>query len=180
VVDSKNGRYVEAIAAMNDLLAMYPSDKELNSEAGAWLSDQGEYEAAAKFFKRALEVDPNFAAVLNNIAYDFAGMHQYDQAIFYLKRYVELEPNEANPRDSLGEIFAEGRVAGRIPGGVSGRPEDRSQVFLFAVAHGGRLRPAGETGSSPSGIRQSAPKLARSGREVSISKSSASTGLAIH
>ncbi len=77
----------------------------------SWLDAQHEYEAAAKFGKRALAVDPNFAGALNTLGYDLAGMHQYEQAIPYLKHYVELEPNDANPRDSLAEIL---QKAGRL------------------------------------------------------------------
>jgi tetratricopeptide (TPR) repeat protein len=107
----EGGHFVDAITAMNDLLAMYPRDTELNFEAEVWLDGQREYEAAAKFGKRALAVDPNFVAVLNEIGYSFAGMRQYDQAIPYLKRYVDLEPGEPNTRDSLAEIL---QKAGRL------------------------------------------------------------------
>ncbi len=111
MVATDEGHFVDAIAAMNDLLAMYPRDIELNYEAEDWLYSQREYEAAVKFAKRALEVDPNFAGALNILGYNLAGMHQYEQAIPYLKRYVELEPNDANPRDSLAEIL---QKAGRL------------------------------------------------------------------
>jgi hypothetical protein len=110
-ISTNEGRFVDAITAMNDLLAMYPRDTELNLEAEVWLDSQREYEAAAKFGKRALEVDPNFAPVLNEMGYSLAGMRKYDQAIPYLKRYAELEPSEANPRDSLAEIL---QKAGRL------------------------------------------------------------------
>jgi hypothetical protein len=105
------GNLVDAIAAMNDLLAMYPRDTDLNREAGIWLFYQGEYEAGAKFDKRALEVDPNFVAALNDMGYILAAMHQYGQAIPYLRRYAELERNDPNPHDSLAEILQE---AGRL------------------------------------------------------------------
>jgi tetratricopeptide (TPR) repeat protein len=106
-----DGRFVEAIAAMNDLLAMYPRDTELNFEAGIWLEMQGEYEASTTFLKHALEVDPNFAPALNDLGYDLADMHQYSQAISYLKRYAEAEPNEPNPHDTLGDVLQQ---AGRL------------------------------------------------------------------
>jgi len=112
MVSRHDGRFVDAIAAMNDLLAMYPRDTDLNFGAALWLLfSQGEYELAAKFAKRTLEVDPNFVAALNVMGYDLAAMHQYDEAISYLKRYAEAEPNDPNPRDSLGEIL---REAGRL------------------------------------------------------------------
>jgi len=111
MVSTNEGRFLDAIAAMNDLLAMYPRDSQLNYEAGLWLQSQGDYEGAAKFTRRALEIDPNFAGALNTLAYDLALMHEYDQAILYLKRYVEAEPNDPNPRDSLAEILQQ---AGRL------------------------------------------------------------------
>jgi tetratricopeptide (TPR) repeat protein len=112
MISRQDGRFVDAIAAMNDLLAMYPRDTDLNLEAALWLLfSQSEYEVAAKYAKRALEVDPNFATALNVMGYDLAAMHQFDQAISYLKRYAEAEPNDPNPRDSLGEILQE---AGRL------------------------------------------------------------------
>jgi Flp pilus assembly protein TadD len=111
-ISEYKGNLVDAIAAMNDLLAMYPRDAELNIEAALWLLfSQGEYEEAAKFTKRALEVDPNYAAALNIMGYALAAMHQYDQSIPYLKRYAKAEPNDPNPRDSLAEILQE---AGRL------------------------------------------------------------------
>jgi tetratricopeptide (TPR) repeat protein len=111
MISKKQGHFVDAIAAMNDFLAMYPRDTDLNFEAGVWLFFQGEYPASDKFLKRALEVDPNFMAALNIIGYDLAAMHQYDQAIASMKRCVEAEPNEPNPHDTLAEILQE---AGRL------------------------------------------------------------------
>jgi hypothetical protein len=52
MISRKQGRFVDAIAAMNDLLAIYPHDTELNFEAGLWSWIQGEYEVSAKFLKR--------------------------------------------------------------------------------------------------------------------------------
>ncbi len=107
-ISTYKGNLVDAIAAMNDLLAMYSRDAQLNLEAGVWLSYQGEHEAAAKFLTRALEVDPKFAVALNINGYNLAAMHRYAEAIPYMKRYAEEEPNDHNPRDSLAEILQEG------------------------------------------------------------------------
>jgi tetratricopeptide (TPR) repeat protein len=111
MISTYRGKLVDAIAAMNDLLAAYPRDAGLNVQAGAWLFRHGEYEAAVKFFKRALEADPDFAAASNMMGYGLAAMHRYGQAIPYLRRYAELEPGDPNPHDSLGEIL---QKAGRL------------------------------------------------------------------
>ncbi len=92
-------------------MAMYPRDEQLNFEAGLWLQSQGDFEAAIRFTKQALEIDPKFAGALNTLGYDLAYMHEYDEAIPYLKRYVEAEPTDANPHDSLAEIL---QKAGRL------------------------------------------------------------------
>ncbi|MGA2966512.1 MAG: hypothetical protein ABSD64_09880 [Terriglobales bacterium] len=110
-ISTDEGRFLDAIAAMNDLLAMYPRDAQLNYEAGLWVRSQGDSEGAVKFTKRALEVDPNFAGALNTLAYQLAFMHEYDQAISYLKCYIEVEPRDANPRDSMAEIL---QMVGRL------------------------------------------------------------------
>lgn len=111
MVSTNEGHFLDGIAAMNDLLAMYPRDARLHFEAGLWLQSQDDNEAAEKLTKRALEVDPNFAGALNTLGYDLANMHEYDQAILYLKRYVHVEPKDPNPRDSLAEIL---QKAGRL------------------------------------------------------------------
>jgi len=111
ILSTDEGRFVDAITAMNDLLAMYPRDAQLNYEAGLWMQSQGNNEGATKLTKRALEIDPSFAGALNTLAYDLANLHEYDQAVLYLKRYVDMEPNDANPRDSLAEIL---QMAGRL------------------------------------------------------------------
>ena len=111
MLSTNEGHFLDGIAAMNDLLAMYPRDARLHFEAGLWLQSQGDNEGAEKLTKRALEVDPNFAGALNTLGYDLANMHEYDQAILYLKRYAEVEPKDPNPRDSLAEIL---QKAGRL------------------------------------------------------------------
>src|SRR6202167_332884 len=111
MVSTNDGHYLDAIAAMNDLMAMYPRDEQLNFEAGLWLQSQGDFEGAIRFTKRALEIDPKFAGALNTLGYDLAYMHEYDEAIPYLKRYIEAEPTDPNPHDSLAEIL---QKAGRL------------------------------------------------------------------
>jgi tetratricopeptide (TPR) repeat protein len=116
MISTNEGRFLDAIAAMNDLLSMYPHDAALSYEAGLWLQSQGDYEGAVRLTKRAFEIDPNFGGALNTLAYDLAYLHQYGEAISYLKRYAEMEPNDPNPRDSLGEIL---QKAGRLEDSIA-------------------------------------------------------------
>ena len=40
MISTNEGRFLDAIAAMNDLLALYPRDTQLNYEAGLWRQSQ--------------------------------------------------------------------------------------------------------------------------------------------
>lgn len=108
---AREGDYVAAIAAMNDLAAQYPRDKRVLFFAARWLGLQEQYGAAQKFIERALAIDPNYAAVLNQAGYAYANSRDFDKAFAAMERYVKLLPREPNPRDSFGEIS---RMGGRF------------------------------------------------------------------
>jgi tetratricopeptide (TPR) repeat protein len=104
------GELVPAISAMNDLLASYPEDKFLLFLAGRWMITQKNYEAAQHLLERAVALDPNYPAALNELGYAYAGTRSFDKAFASLDKYVKLLPGEPNTEDSYGEIS---RKAGR-------------------------------------------------------------------
>lgn len=106
---------LQAIAAMNDLLAEYPKDRRLAFMAGGWLNSQQRFELAATVLERALALDPDYPAALNNIAYAYAYVGNFDKAFAAMDRYVALQPDEPNSHDSYGEIL---RMAGKFDGAL--------------------------------------------------------------
>jgi len=111
VTSTEEGHFLEAIRAMNDLMATCPRDAQLNYEAGLWVRSQGDGVGAVRLTRRALEINPDFAGALNTLAYQLASMNKYDEALSCLKRYIELEPKDPNPYDSMAEIL---QGAGRL------------------------------------------------------------------
>ena len=103
--------FVNAIAAMNDLLSQYPRDKRAHFLAGRWLVQQEEYPAGEKVLEKAVAIDANYPAALNEIAYAYAYTRDFDKAFAAMGRYVKLLPREPNPQDSFGEIS---RMGGRF------------------------------------------------------------------
>jgi tetratricopeptide (TPR) repeat protein len=103
--------YLPAIAAMNDLLAMFPDDHRLAFLAGGWLIHQERYEQARVVLQHALTLFPNYPAALNDLAYAYAFTGEFDRAFAAMERYAALEPDEPNPHDSYGEIL---RMAGKF------------------------------------------------------------------
>src|SRR5580692_3106071 len=63
------GDFIGGISAMNDMLEMYPRDKHLFYLAGNWLMGESGTEQAERMMQKALAIDKNFPAALNDLAY---------------------------------------------------------------------------------------------------------------
>src|SRR5207249_11773703 len=87
-------KYVPAIAAMNDLVALYPKDQLLLYIAGGWLGRQTRYTQSIGILERAVALDPNYAAALNELAYEYAFTGDFPKAFALMERYVALEPDQ--------------------------------------------------------------------------------------
>ena len=111
----QEGDFIGGISAMNDMLEMYPHDKHLYYLAGNWLMGENGNEQAQKMMQKALAIDHNFPAALNDLAYVEARNRQFVQAFAAMDRYVALLPKEPNPQDSYGELL---RMAGNFEGSL--------------------------------------------------------------
>ncbi len=115
MVGVRENNYMGGIAAMNDLLAQYPRDKRLAYLTGRWVMAQRQYEGSQRLMLRALDVDPDYAAALNELGYTFARMGEYDKALPVMEKYASVLPSEPNPQDSYAEIM---RMAGYYQGAL--------------------------------------------------------------
>jgi tetratricopeptide (TPR) repeat protein len=106
----QENNYVPAIAAMNDLLAMYPRDHRTAFLAGRWLVHQNRYAQGIFVLEHATALFPDYPAALNELAYAYAFSGKFEKATALMERYVQLEPDQPNPYDSYGEIL---RMAGQ-------------------------------------------------------------------
>jgi tetratricopeptide (TPR) repeat protein len=102
---AQEDEYLPAIAAMNDLLAMYPSDHRLAFLAGDWLTLQARYEQASVVLEHALALLPDYPAALNDLGYTYAYDGDFEKAFAAMDHYVALQPDQPNPHDSYGEIL---------------------------------------------------------------------------
>jgi tetratricopeptide (TPR) repeat protein len=115
VVKVQEGDFIGGISAMNDMLEMYPKDKHLLYLAGNWLMGEEGNDQAQHFFEKALSLDKNFPAALNDLAYVEARNRKFVDAFAAMDRYVILLPKEPNPQDSYGELL---RMAGNFEGSL--------------------------------------------------------------
>ncbi len=107
----QEGDFLGGITAMNDMLEMYPHDKHLLYQAGNWLMLEDGNEQAQRIMEKALALDKNFPAALNDLAYLQARKREFAKAFADMDRYVVLLPKEPNPQDSYGELL---RMAGNF------------------------------------------------------------------
>jgi tetratricopeptide (TPR) repeat protein len=116
IADVQEGNFIGGISAMNDMLAMFPKDKHLLYLAGNWLMGENGNEQAGKLLEKALALDKNYPAALNDLAYVDARDRKFPQAFAAMERYIALLPKEPNPQDSYGEIL---RMAGNFDGSMA-------------------------------------------------------------
>jgi serine/threonine protein kinase/Flp pilus assembly protein TadD len=55
--------------------------------------------------KQALALDPSYGPALNQLGYAYAWRGEYQQALEAFKRYTAVYPADANPYDSMGELY---------------------------------------------------------------------------
>ena len=115
IVKVQEGDYIGGISAMNDMLEMYPKDKHLLYLAGNWLMAENGNDQAQRMMEKALTIDKNFPAALNDLAYVDARNQQFAKAFAAMERYIVLLPREPNPHDSYGELL---RMAGDYEGSL--------------------------------------------------------------
>ena len=115
IIKVQEGDFLGGITAMNDMLELYPKDKHLLYLAANWLMGENGSDQAQRLLQKALAIDKNFPAALNDLAYVEARNRQFDKAFTAMDRYVALLPNEPNPHDSYGELL---RMAGDFEGSL--------------------------------------------------------------
>jgi tetratricopeptide (TPR) repeat protein len=104
IVKVQEGDFLGGITAMNDMLAMYPRDKHLFYLAGNWLMGENGNDHARHMMEKALSIDKDYPAALNDLAYVDARDRQFGKAFEAMDRYVGMLPKEPNPQDSYGEL----------------------------------------------------------------------------
>lgn len=107
---AKEGNFVSAIAAINDVVELYPKDKWLLFQAGRWMVLQRNREKGQSLLERAHALDPDYTPALNQLGYLYASYGpQFEKSFQMFEHYARLKPQEPNPQDSWAEVL---RMAG--------------------------------------------------------------------
>jgi type IV pilus assembly protein PilF len=82
------------------------SDAKSHVEFGIDVAQRGLWREAIYRWERALEIDPTYAAALNNLAVAYEHEGQLDKARKAYERALELDPNNTQIRQNY-ELFKE-------------------------------------------------------------------------
>jgi tetratricopeptide (TPR) repeat protein len=88
-----------------ELSEKYPKEKRVSYQLGLIFHGRGLFEEAISQYLKALELDPEYGIVLNDLAYVYSDMGEYAKAVEYFERYAAVSPGDANPLDSLAELY---------------------------------------------------------------------------
>lgn len=94
-------RYVEAIAAYRQALALDPGHADAQNGLGVIYADQGRHDEAVKAFQAAIAASPRAAYLHNNLGYVLLLQGSNEKAREVLEEAMRLEPGNAKVRDNL-------------------------------------------------------------------------------
>jgi tetratricopeptide (TPR) repeat protein/predicted Ser/Thr protein kinase/TolB-like protein len=101
-VDNDREGYVKR---MDEIVKADPSDKRAHADLGSFYRLAKKLPEAVAEFGKALAIDPNFGYAQNLLAYSYEELGEKDKAIETFGRYAASHPGEANPVDSLGDLY---------------------------------------------------------------------------
>ena len=93
------------ISIYRQIKEKFPKEKRVLLDLGIYYHARGAVDRAIEELSKALELDPNYGMVHNQLGYIYLDLGDFSKAIEHLKKYVSLSPGEANPLDSLAEAY---------------------------------------------------------------------------
>ena len=104
------GNRGQRLAALERIAQLLPADAAVRSQLADALVAERQFDRASEAYRRALAINPSFAALWNTLAYSLAYAGRFDEARQSLDQYARLD-SSANPLDSQGEVAM---MAGRF------------------------------------------------------------------
>lgn len=90
----------KAAALFKQIVAEFPKEKEGYFRLAFFAGE----DPIARC-KQALALDPSYGAALNQLGYSYVGRGEYQLALEAFERYAAVNPGDANPYDSMGEMY---------------------------------------------------------------------------
>ncbi|MDP3024924.1 MAG: tetratricopeptide repeat protein, partial [candidate division Zixibacteria bacterium] len=105
--DFISGNITQGIKEIQKIIERYPDEKEAYFWLGTiYYRGLRQYEEAARYFNKAIEMDPLYKIIYNMLAYNYNDMGDFEKSIWAINKYISLAPDEANPYDTRADLYA--------------------------------------------------------------------------
>ena len=102
---ARDGDRERAMAILEACLEADPDDVYLLNEKAAIHWAQGDLATAERLYRRVVELNPNWVVAYNQLGYTTMIQERFVEAREYFVSYRYIAPDQANPHDSLGELY---------------------------------------------------------------------------
>jgi tetratricopeptide (TPR) repeat protein len=107
VIAHKNGNDGCAIDLIAQAITLNGTDPSYHSNLGNLLRNQGRANEAAAFYRRAMDLRPNYAEALNNRGKMLATLHRPAEALAIYDRALALKPDYAEALNNRGNALGD-------------------------------------------------------------------------
>jgi len=90
---------------LKQMAKKYPREKRVHTSLGYYYRNKLMYKESIIEYQKALELDPDYGPANNGLAYTYSAMKNYEMAIEFFKRYASVSPGDADPFDSMAELY---------------------------------------------------------------------------
>jgi len=95
----------KAVRIFKQILKKYPKEKRILHFLGYEYRRKKLFYRAIEAYTKVLELDPKYGWAMNEIAYMHADIGDFEKAEEYFEQYASVSPGDANPLDSLAELY---------------------------------------------------------------------------
>jgi serine/threonine protein kinase/Tfp pilus assembly protein PilF len=92
------------IRILQEIAQKYPDEKQVHYDLAVYYRSRNMPAEAMAESRKALAIDQNYGAALNEIAYEYAASGDFEKAIESFQKYASTNPGDANPIDSIAEL----------------------------------------------------------------------------
>jgi serine/threonine protein kinase/Tfp pilus assembly protein PilF len=92
------------IRILQEIAQKYPEEKRVHYDLAVHYRSINMHQEAIGESNKALALDPNYGAALNELAYEHAESGNFEKAIESFQKYASVNPGDANPIDSIAEL----------------------------------------------------------------------------
>jgi len=92
------------IRILQEIAQKYPDEKQVHYDLAVYYRSRNMPAEAMAESRKALAIDQNYGAALNEIAYEYAASGDFENAIESFQKYASTNPGDANPIDSIADL----------------------------------------------------------------------------